>query len=116
MYNIQISDAVHEQCRMQYPQSDLESDKEHQQLTTEQQVEALQNLSPISQCDRVDTTEVLIAQFASEGCGCSRKCSAQFSINHLRDIRAQCYELSHDELDMVLLGQLKASCNDSDHT
>lgn len=31
------------------------------------------------------------------------------------DFRAQCYELSHDELDMVLLGQLMASRNDSDH-
>ena len=101
-------------------ESDLESDEEHQQLTAEQQVEeALQHLSPASDLTArpcVTTEELLVAQFAEEECGCSRKSSAQFSINHLHDTRAQCYELSHDELDMVLLGQLMASCNDSDHT
>lgn len=116
-----FSGTADEQCRIHNPpvESELESDEEQEQLTTEQQVEeALQNLSSdvsveLRPCDR--TEELLVAQFAREGCGCSRKCSAQFSINHIRDFRAQCYELSHDELDMVLLGQLMASRNDSDH-
>ena len=78
-----ISGTMHEQCRIHNPPvvSELESDEEQEHLTTEQQVEeALQNLSPASDvsvelrpCDR--TEELLVAQFAREGCGCSRKCS-----------------------------------------
>ena len=55
----------------------------------------------------------MVARFASAGCGCSKKCSSQFSVNYVRDIRAQCYDLTHSELDMVLLGQLMASTNTS---
>ena len=98
-------------------ESELQSDDEHEHLTTEQQVEeALQHLPSASDisvelrpCEK--TEELLVDQFVREGCGCSRKCSAQFSINHIRDVRDECYryQLSRDELDTVLLGQLMAS-------
>ena len=60
------------------------------------------------------TKEQLVTQFASVGCGCSRKCSAQFSLNYIRDLQKQCYNLIRGELDMVILGQLLASTNASD--
>lgn len=61
------------------PPEESDSDEEDG-LTTEQQVqEALQNLSSASDiqvelrpCDR--TEELLVAQFAMEGCGCNKKC------------------------------------------
>ena len=80
--------------------------------------EALQNLPSASAsdiqvelrpCDK--TEEQLVTQFATEGCRCSRKCSAQLSALYIRDMRAQCYDLIHGELDIVLLGQLMASTN-----
>lgn len=40
--------------------------------------------------------------------------SAQFSKEHIQSMRAQCLQLSRNELDMVLLGQLIASTNTSD--
>ena len=40
--------------------------------------------------------------------------SAQFSKEHIQSMRAQCLQLSCNELDMVLLGQLIASTNTSD--
>ena len=87
---------------------------------TEQQVhEALNNLSSASDirvelrlCESIE--EGLLATFASVGCGCSKKCSSQFSLSYIRDMRAQCYDLSHNELDLILLGQLVASTNTSE--
>ena len=63
-------------------------------------------------CDAIE--EQLVTQFAMAGCGCNKKCSSQFSADYFRDMRAQCYDLSHSDLDMVLLGQLLASTNSSD--
>ena len=89
-------------------------------MSTDQQVqEALQNLASardiqvlLRPCDTEE--EEMVPQFASAGCGCSKKCSSQFSVDYVRDIRAQCYDLTHSELDMVLLGQLMASTNTSE--
>ena len=97
-----------------------ESDEEGDGMSTDQQVQdALQNLTSardievlLRPCDTEE--EEMVAQFASAGCGCSKKCSSQFSVNYVRDIRAQCYDLTHSELDMVLLGQLMASTNTSE--
>lgn len=58
--------------------------------------------------------EELVAQFASAGYGCSKKCSHQFSLAYIRNMRAQCNDLAHNELDMVLLGQLVAATNTSE--
>ena len=104
---------------LETPHTDPESDEEEEAPSTEQQVqEALQNLPSAHdiqvQLRPYDTTEdVMVAQFASAGCGCSKKCSSQFSLEYIRDMRAQCYDLTHTELDMALLGQLVASTNTS---
>ena len=49
----------------------------------------------------------------SSGCGCSRRCSSEFSTEHVTTVRASCAELSNSELDMAILGQLMASVNTS---
>lgn len=114
---IQLGGEIELETQKQLPE---ESDEEEDGLTTEEQVhEALGNLSSANDirvelrpCDT--TEEGLLATFTSVGCGCSKKCSSQFSLCYIRDMRAQCYELSHNELDLVLLGQLVASTNTSD--
>ena len=113
---IQLGGEIELETQKQLPE---ESDEEDG-LTTEEQVhEALGNLSSANDirvelrpCDT--TEEGLLATFTSVGCGCSKKCSSQFSLSYIRDMRAQCYELSHNELDLVLLGQLVASTNTSE--
>jgi hypothetical protein len=97
-----------------------ESDEEEEEISTEQQVyDALNSLSSacdirveLRPCDTIE--EGLLATFVSVGCGCSKKCSSQFSLSYIRDMRAQCYNLSHNELDLVLLGQLVTSTNTSE--
>ena len=101
-----------------------ESDEEEEAMRTEEQVQkAVNHLSSacdvevqLRPCDQME--EELVAQFASAGCGCSKKCSHQFSLGYIRDMRAQCYDLTHslthNELDMVILGQLAAATNTSE--
>lgn len=95
---------------------DDDEEEEEADLTTEQQVEeALQNLGdvPVVMTPTALEEEEMVAQFRTVGCGCHRKCSSQFSHQHIQDMRAQCFELTHTELDMVILGQLVASTNTS---
>ena len=88
-------------------------------MSTEEQVQqAVNHLSSacdvevqLRPCDQME--EELVAQFASTGCGCSKECSHQFPLDYIRDMRAQCYNLTHTELDMVILGQLAAGTNTS---
>ena len=95
------------------------SESDDDELTTEQQIqEALQNIPSIHDLEVVlrpcDTNEEeLVAEFVSTGCSCSKQCSSQFSSGYIQDMRAHCLELSRNELDMVLLGQLIASTNTS---
>lgn len=63
-------------------------------------------------CDEEE--EKLVMQFSAAGCSCVKKCSSQFSSQCIRDMRNHCFDLSHSELDMVILGQLAASTNTSD--
>ena len=78
--------------------------------------EALQNLSTardvcieLRPCDR--TEDLMVAQFATKGCGCRRKCLAQFTADAMYElIVTNC----RFELVIVLLGQLMASNNGSD--
>ncbi|MCG8626936.1 MAG: hypothetical protein MJE68_33670, partial [Proteobacteria bacterium] len=54
-----------------------------------------------------------------KGCRCKRNkgkpCSSLFSRDHYDSMRMQCRELSRDELDLVLLGQIAALlANNSD--
>ena len=90
---IQLGSNIELEIQNQLP----EEGDEEEELSTEQQVhEALNNLSPASDirvelrpCDSIE--EGLLATFASIGCGCSKKCSSQFSLSYIRDMRAQCY-------------------------
>ena len=41
-------------------------------------------------------------------------CVRQFSVSHIQEIIMQCQEISHGELDLIILGQLQAFGNDSD--
>ena len=54
----------------------------------------------------------LVTQFMTSGCGCSqfngKECYIQFTNEHVSQARGCCLELSHNELDMVLLCQLQA--------
>ena len=94
-----------------------ESDDDDSELTTEDQVEeGLRRVADVQvmmrPCDEEE--ERLVMQFAAAGCSCAKKCSFQFSSQYIRDMRNHCFDLSHNELDMVILGQLAASTNTSD--
>lgn len=60
----------------------------------------------------------IVDKFLRRGCGCQtwngRQCSIQFSIDHVQQVRASCLELTHNELDMAILGQLAATTHTSD--
>ena len=55
--------------------------------------------------------------FLAAGCGCSRAggqpCSALFSKEHYEDVRLSCRELSRNELDMIVMGQIMAGIDDT---
>ena len=53
-------------------------------------------------------------KFVEQGCGCSRRCSRQFSKDHYLTVRAQCQELEHDYLDVALMGVLMAQTSTSE--
>ncbi len=60
----------------------------------------------------------LVNSFLRDGCGCNlwkqKCCSLQFSVHCVEEVRSQCASLSHNELDLVLLGQLMAASNNTD--
>ncbi len=49
-----------------------------------------------------------ITLFLTNGCQCLADCCHQFTRSHYEVQRNQCDELSHEHLDMVLMGQLMA--------
>ena len=60
-----------------------------------------------------------VHQFLTDGCGCSFSragCSQRYTPGYYLDIRGQCQELTHLELDMAILGQLMAIVNTSEQT
>ena len=56
-------------------------------------------------------------QFYTKTCGCDKtqgnRCSTLLTLNYIIDMRAQC-RLSHDELDLVLMGFIASAMLDSD--
>lgn len=70
----------------------------------------------------LDTAEERDTQtFSEEGCSCvygpgGRPCCQHFSRQQYLDFRAQCAELSHAEMDMVLMGQVMALSESRDLT
>lgn len=59
----------------------------------------------------------LVSSFMESGCGCIKvnggSCSQQFSLQHVTSVRESCVELSHNELDLAIMGQLVAGMNTS---
>ena len=55
-----------------------------------------------------------------KGCGCKRNegkpCYTLFSRDHYDSVRIQCRELSRDELDLVILGQISALLSSNEST
>ena len=70
---------------------------------------------PIDRCELDDTEERLIQQFAQDGCKCDfgpnqSPCCTTITVDHFRSVRCQMLELTHDELDLVVMGQVMAGC------
>ena len=61
----------------------------------------------------------VVKQFMDGGCGCQLynggPCSEEFTLDHVLGMRSKCCELSRNDLDMILLGQLMAGMNLSDN-
>ena len=55
------------------------------------------------------TREEKLDDFLQKGCGCRTECYKQITQEHYLDTMERCAELTHDELDLVLLGQLMAN-------
>ena len=68
-----------------------------------------QNRAKAVPCDRSE--EEMVAQFVATECSCTKRCSSSYSKG--KGIHAHCCDLSHNELDMVLLGKLIATTNTS---
>ena len=68
----------------------------------------------------VDEKENALCKKITENtCGCKNingiPCSTQFSAEYIIEMRAQAYLLTHDELDMVILGSLMTTMNRSEN-
>ena len=62
----------------------------------------------------------LCAEFVAHTCGCKKAdgrkpCSSLFPVQHYVDVRGQAAFLTHNELDMVLLGSVMSTVLDSNH-
>ena len=70
---------------------------------------------PTDQREVDDTEEQLIQQFSQGGCKCDlgpnrSPCCTTITAEHFRSVRRQMFELTHDELDLVVMGQVMAGC------
>ena len=68
---------------------------------------------PIDQRELDEAEEQLIQQFVRDGCKCDHgpnhsPCCTSISADHFRSVRCQMTELTHDELDLVVMGQVMA--------
>ena len=69
----------------------------------------------IDQCAVDEAKEQLIEQFAQDGCKCDlgpirSPCCTTIIVAHYRSVRCQMLELTHDELELVVMGQVMAGC------
>ena len=74
---------------------------------------------PIDQCELEITEEQLIQDFIQESCKCDlgpnhSPCSTSITVDHFRSVRCQMADLTHDELDLVVMGQVMAGCFSAD--
>ncbi len=57
-----------------------------------------------------------VIKYLSDGCGCIKQCSSSFDECYLTKIRSDCAELTHDQLDLVVMGQVLAVIDSSSQT
>ena len=81
--------------------------------------ENLSQLSPVCFDQREEDVveERLIQEYAKDGCACSvgpdkSPCCQSITLDHYRSVRSQMAELSHDELDLAIMGQVMAGTFD----
>ena len=55
--------------------------------------------------------EKVVSDFMSKGCDCRFYCSQKFSEERILETRSHYAYLTHDELDLIILGQLNAFSN-----
>ena len=64
--------------------------------------------------DSSDAEEGRIDRFRSDGCKCQlsggEPCHTLFTATQIRAACDKCHQLTHDQLDMVVMGQLRSSC------
>ena len=70
---------------------------------------------PIDLRELDEAEEQLIQKFARDGCHCTfganqSPCCSTITADHYQSIRCQMMELTHDELDLVVMGQVMAGC------
>ena len=102
---------------------DIADDECVVELNTEDQVhEALEKFQHLSGCVvpfdtsiHDDKESLAVSQFTSKGCGCTlcngKPCSSQFTTEYITTYRNACLDLTHNELDLFLMGQLAAFGN-----
>ena len=70
---------------------------------------------PVDQREIDEAEERLVQQFAQDGCKCDlgpdrSPCCTTITVEQYRSVRCQMLELTHDELDLVVMGQVMAGC------
>ena len=70
---------------------------------------------PIDQCELDSAEEHIIQRFVRDGCKCDLgpnrgPCSTSITVDHFRSVRCQMAGMTHDELDLVVMGQVMAGC------
>jgi len=63
--------------------------------------------------------EQLIHDFVQDGCKCDlgpnhSPCSTSITVDHFRSVCCQMADLTHDKLDLVVMGQVMAGCFSAD--
>ena len=114
-----------EQLSLDPPEEDEDDDEEEpvsEEPTAAEIVQAAvaqgqldKEMVPIDQREVDEAEEQLIQQFVRDGCKCDlgpnrSPCCTTITVEHFRSVRCQMAELTHDELDLVVMGQVMAGC------
>ena len=81
-------------------------------MNTDERIEEVFARMPSETDNNLTENDDKIQQFITDGCGCKlnsgQSCSSYFIHNQIQRVQYAAKELSHDELDFVLLGQIAA--------
>ena len=115
-------DQPDEEPEEEHEEDDEEEEPAREELTAEEIVQAgvaggqLDVASvPIDQHELDVKEEQLIQAFVRDGCKCDlgpnhSPCSTSITVDHYRSVRCQMADLEHNELDLVVMGQVMAGC------